>query len=187
MKIVPYPNAWLARAEAEWTRVKGPSDPDRWAASARAFSYGYVYEQARSTWRLAEALLAAGRREEGAAAAADAHATAARLGAEPLRAALEALGRRARLDLGAGPSTGDGGGAGLTPRELEVVRLVAAGMSNSQIAEALFISPKTASVHVSNIMAKFGVHTRTEAAATAHRLGLDRAEIEPDPPPSIRS
>ena len=62
---------------------------------------------------------------------------------------------------------------GLTPRELEVLRLVAAGRSNGQIAEALFISRKTASVHVSNILAKLGVHTRTEAAAAAHRLGLD--------------
>jgi DNA-binding NarL/FixJ family response regulator len=54
-----------------------------------------------------------------------------------------------------------------------VLRLVAAGRSNGQIAEALFISRKTASVHVSNILAKLGVHTRTEAAAEAHRLGLD--------------
>ena len=61
------------------------------------------------------------------------------------------------------------------PRELEVLRLVAAGRSNGQIAEALFISRKTASVHVSNILAKLGVHTRTEAAAAAHRLGLDDA------------
>jgi DNA-binding NarL/FixJ family response regulator len=65
------------------------------------------------------------------------------------------------------------GAAGLTPRELEVLRLVAAGRSNGQIAEALFISRKTASVHVSNILAKLGVHSRTEAAAAAHRLGLD--------------
>ena len=61
---------------------------------------------------------------------------------------------------------------GLTPRELEVLRLVAAGRSNQQIAGELFISPKTASVHVSNILGKLGVTSRVEAAATAHRLHL---------------
>jgi DNA-binding NarL/FixJ family response regulator len=55
-----------------------------------------------------------------------------------------------------------------------VLALVAAGRSNRQIAQALFISPKTASVHVSNILAKLGVANRVEAAAAAHRLGLDR-------------
>jgi DNA-binding NarL/FixJ family response regulator len=96
-----------------------------------------------------------------------------RLGAEPLRAEVEALARRARLDLGQAVAPPADTAAGLTPRELEVLRLVAAGRSNSQIAGELFISPKTASVHVSNILAKLGVHTRVEAAATAHRLGLD--------------
>ena len=60
-----------------------------------------------------------------------------------------------------------------------MLRLVAAGRSNSQIAGELFISPKTASVHVSNILAKLGVHTRVEAAATAHRLGLDGVQTSP--------
>jgi DNA-binding CsgD family transcriptional regulator len=62
---------------------------------------------------------------------------------------------------------------GLTRREAEVLALVASGRSNGQIAQALFISPKTASVHVSNILAKLGVRTRVEAAAVTHRLGLD--------------
>ena len=61
---------------------------------------------------------------------------------------------------------------GLTARELEVLRLVAAGRSNREIASELFISVKTASVHVSNILAKLGVTSRGEAAATAHRLRL---------------
>jgi len=171
-QIGPEALAWLERAEAEWTRLQGRSDPDRWAASAEAFGYGYVYEEARSRWRLAEALLLDSRRDEAEAQARAAHATALRLGAAPLRAEVEALARRGRLDLGdaAPPSQG---AAGLTPRELEVLRLVAAGRSNGQIAEALFISRKTASVHVSNILAKLDVHSRTEAAAAAHRLGLD--------------
>jgi DNA-binding NarL/FixJ family response regulator len=64
--------------------------------------------------------------------------------------------------------------AGLTPREVEVLRLLVEGRSNRQIAEQLFISGKTASVHVTNILAKLGVHSRLEAAATARRLGLDQ-------------
>ena len=173
-QVGPEAVAWLARAEAEWTRVEGRSDPAGWAAAADAFGYGYLYEEARCRWRLAEALLGDGRRQEAAEAARAAHEIAERLGAGPLLAELEALGRRGRLDLGVEPPGQPGAAApGLTPRELEVLRLVAAGRSNGQIAEALFISRKTASVHVSNILAKLGVHTRTEAAAEAHRLGLD--------------
>jgi DNA-binding CsgD family transcriptional regulator len=171
-QVGPEALAWLARAEADFTRLEGRSDPDRWAAAAEAFGYGYVYEEARARWRLAEALLLDGRHGEAQAQAAAAHATAVGLGAEPLRAELEALARRGRLDLGPAAPPSEGA-AGLTPRELEVLRLVAAGRSNGQIAEALFISRKTASVHVSNILAKLGVHSRTEAAAAAHRLGLD--------------
>jgi DNA-binding NarL/FixJ family response regulator len=62
--------------------------------------------------------------------------------------------------------------AGLTSREIEVLQLVAAGRSNGEIGTALFISTKTASVHVSNILAKLGVSGRGEAAAVAHRVGL---------------
>ncbi|MGZ0235660.1 helix-turn-helix domain-containing protein, partial [Streptomyces sp. CPS1] len=67
---------------------------------------------------------------------------------------------------------------GLTTREREVLRLVAAGRTNRQIAEELFISPKTVSVHVSNILAKLGVSSRGEAAALAHRLGLFPARAQ---------
>ncbi|HET9290884.1 MAG TPA: AAA family ATPase [Actinomycetes bacterium] len=171
-QVGPEALAWLARAEAEWARAEGRPDPDRWSAAADAFGYGYLYEEARCRWRLVEALLTGGDRDRAAEQALAAHELAERLGAGPLLAALEALGRRGRLDLGGQAQPGPDA-PGLTPRELEVLRLVAAGRSNGQIAEALFISRKTASVHVSNILAKLGVAGRVEAAAVAHRLGLD--------------
>ncbi|HEV8164695.1 MAG TPA: response regulator transcription factor [Actinomycetota bacterium] len=103
------------------------------------------------------------------------------LGARLLAAEIDALGRRARIEL-ALPEATPGGPApappplpdefGLTPREREVLALVADGRSNRQIAEALFISNKTASVHVSHILAKLGVTSRVEAAAVADRLRL---------------
>jgi DNA-binding CsgD family transcriptional regulator len=162
-----------AKAEAEWTRLEGRSDPARWQAAVEAFSYGNVYAVARCQWRLAEALAAVGDRERATTAARAAHATAAGLGAGPLRAALEALARRGRLDLGAGLPA-EQRLAGLTPRELEVLRLLVEGRTNRQIAEQLFISGKTASVHVTNLLSKLGVHSRLEAAAMARRLGLEQ-------------
>jgi DNA-binding NarL/FixJ family response regulator len=165
--------AWLAKAEAEVTRLEGHSDPARWQAAVNAFSFGTVYEMARCQWRLVEALLDSGQREQAVAAAREAYQTAVRLGAAPLQAELEALGRRGRLGLGTGVPT-EPNLAGLTPRELEVLRLLVAGRSNRQIAEALFISGKTVSVHVTNILMKLGVHSRLEAAVRARDLGLDR-------------
>jgi DNA-binding NarL/FixJ family response regulator/tetratricopeptide (TPR) repeat protein len=166
-----------AKAEAEWTRLQGHSDPARWQAAVDAFSYGNVYAVARCQWRLAEALAGAGDRDQATTAARAAHATATRLGAAPLQSAIQALARRGRLDLGVGlPAQRKL--AGLTPRELEVLRLLVEGRSNRQIAETLFISGKTAGVHVTNLLAKLGVHSRLEAAAMARRLGLERVGSE---------
>jgi DNA-binding CsgD family transcriptional regulator len=100
-----------------------------------------------------------------------AYRTAVRLQAEPLCRALEVLARRSRLAIGA--RRGRSNASGLTPRELEVLRLLVDGRSSRQIAETLFISGKTANVHVTNILAKLGVHSRLEAAARARDLGLD--------------
>ncbi|MGK5170830.1 helix-turn-helix transcriptional regulator [Geodermatophilus sp. CPCC 205761] len=165
--------AWQARVEAEAARLAGRVEPRRWRAAVDAFGYGHVYEQARSRWRLAEALLAADEREAAAEELRAAAAVAVRLGAAPLRAAVVALARRGRL-------ASDLPGAGrvvetasvFTPRETEVLRLLAQGRTNRQIGAELYISEKTASVHVSNILAKLGAGGRTEAVALAASRGL---------------
>ena len=98
--------------------------------------------------------------------------TAERLGARPLAEQISDLAHRARgtVDHARTPTGPDR--FGLTGREFEVLRLVTDGQTNREIAEILFISPKTASVHVSNILAKLGTASRTEAAAKAHALRL---------------
>jgi DNA-binding NarL/FixJ family response regulator len=165
--------AWMARVEAEEARLLGRADPELWRAAVEAFGYGHVYEQARSRWRLAEALLATDDREAASAEARTAHEVAVRLEAEPLRRAVEALARRGRLDVplpGAARSADPD--AVLTPREVEVLALLAQGRTNRQIGATLYISEKTASVHVSNILAKFGAASRAEAVAIAAARGL---------------
>ena len=171
----PEGRGWLARCEAEYARLTGTNSPDTWERALAEFGPGYVYETARTQWRLAEALVEAGRRDEAVGVWRAARDTATQLGAAPLAAALDDLARRARLDHGNGTS-GHGNGAGgtsrlaaLTDREREVLRLIARGMSNREIGTELFITPKTASVHVSNILAKLGAASRTEAAAIAYR------------------
>ncbi|QYG94833.1 AAA family ATPase [Iamia sp. SCSIO 61187] len=113
---------------------------------------------------VARALIALGRAPE-----AKPHADAARelLARWPgyRRQQLETLDRR----LGGAPADDASGIESLTPREREVLALVAEGLSNGELAERLYISPRTAGVHVSNILAKLGVSRRTEAAAWAHR------------------
>jgi DNA-binding CsgD family transcriptional regulator len=164
--------AWLARVEAEAARLRGTADPELWRAAVDAFGYGHVYEVARSRWRLAEALLGTDDRAEAAEQAGAAHEVAVRLGAVPLRTAVEALVRRGRLDVdlpGVRPTAVD---AVLTAREAEVLALLAQGRTNRQIGAALYISEKTASVHVSNIIAKLAASGRTEAVAIAASRGL---------------
>ena len=110
-----------------------------------------------------------------------AHQTTVALGALPLRREIELLAHRGRLHLQEPVDTTAWPEAppiptaplGLTRRKVEVLALVAEGRTKRQIGQALFITPKTVSVHVSNILAKLGVASRVEAAAIAHRLGLD--------------
>ena len=166
----PEGRGWLARAEAEYQRLIGLNTPAGWEKTLAEFRPGYVYETARTQWRLAEALAGSGRPREAADVCRAASATAAELRAEPLRAALDDLARRLGLDAGGSrDAVRDGASsvAALTRREREVLRLMSRGLSNRQIGEELFITRKTASVHVSNILAKLGAATRTEAAAIA--------------------
>ena len=163
----------------ELARAQGRRDIDGWTGTAAAWeAIGRPMLVAYSTFRVAEARLGQqGDRVERAAAAdalRSAHAIARGLGAAPLLDAIERLARHARIDVSSRvdvvtPSDP----LGLTDREAEVLRLVAAGRSNQQIADTLFITRKTASVHVSNILGKLGVSNRVEAAAVAQRLGLD--------------
>ena len=154
-------------------RRPATNGPEAWRAVLDAFGPEYVYETARTQWRLAEALAEAGRRDEAEQQWRRPPRTADRLGAAPLRRALDDLARagqdrhRARSRC---PTAR--GSASLTSREREVLRLIAAGRSNREIGAVLFIAPKTASVHVSNILGKLGAASRTEAAAIAHREGL---------------
>ncbi|UFR06494.1 AAA family ATPase [Streptomyces sp. Go40/10] len=168
----PEGQAWLVRAEAEWATVASGPDPGAWERAVAAFGYGDGYEQARCRLRYARALLAVERRAEAAEQARLARETAAGLGAAPLLEDVDALVRRGRLGAAA-PAAGH---VPLTARERDVLRLLARGRSNRQIGEELFITGKTASVHVSNILAKLGAASRTEAVAVAYRRGLIASE-----------
>jgi DNA-binding CsgD family transcriptional regulator/tetratricopeptide (TPR) repeat protein len=179
----PRTEAQAMLGEAELARLGGHSDPDLWAAAAQAWErLGEPYPNAYARWREAEALLLGGVvREQVEPSLRAAHATASELGAAPLRAEIEALARRGRLNLGTDAATTPPPAPqppspldrlGLTAREQEVLALVALGRTNRQIAETLFISPKTATAHVSNILGKLGVNNRVEAATIAHRLGI---------------
>lgn len=167
--------AHLCFAEASLTRLTA-ADPDAWAAAVRC------WEDAPDAWlaaaarlREAEASVATGDLARAAAALQDAQARASALGSPPLLDAVAAVARRSRLSVEAPPAAvvarASADRLGLTAREAEVLARLAAGDTNRQIGEALYISEKTASVHVSNILRKLGVTSRVDAAAIAQRLG----------------
>ena len=183
--------AALATVEAERTRVEGRSEAAAWLSAAAAWdAVPMPYPAAGARARAGEAvLMVRGPRDEAARLLREAHAAATQLGAKPLRTAVEALASRSRIGLepvpGAlatdepGPEAAAAAAAtagdpatilGLSAREWEVLELVAAGRSNAEIAGELFISPKTASVHVTHILDKLGVNNRVEAATIAVRV-----------------
>lgn len=181
-QLGPEGQAWVARARAELCRLRwlaGEEAPpdlgEQWDdVTARFATYGHRYEEARSRLRAIEARVAAG---QSVSDDADLVRRAADdLGSPALRADLDAMiggspgstsPRPARSPSGAPASAPD-----LTSREREVLELVAAGLTNGEIGRRLFISTKTVSVHVSNILAKLGAGSRTEAAAVARQRGL---------------
>ncbi|WP_281904938.1 helix-turn-helix transcriptional regulator [Phytohabitans aurantiacus] len=165
-----YPAELAARAEVAATFASDPLPAWQAAVAARRVD-GQPYELGRALLWLAEAAAAAGERAVVAEALEEAGAIAAELDARLLQDGLDTLARRVGLRT-AGRSSAVAETELLTEREREVLRLVAEGLSNRLIAERLYISPKTASVHVSRIIAKLDVANRVEAAAVAHRLGL---------------
>jgi DNA-binding CsgD family transcriptional regulator len=174
----------LLLARAELSRLEGRSHPERWRTAAAAWErLEHPFDAAYAHFREAEALLTGGAsRPRSEQVLRRAHQTAITLEAGPLRREIELLAQRGRLRLEEPVDTTAAANAlsspatslGLTQREAEVLALVAEGRTNRQIGQALFITPKTASVHVSRILTKLGVTGRGEAAAVAHRLGLDQ-------------
>ena len=185
--------AFLAHCDAELARARRDACAGEWRALAdRWDERGERYPAAYAAFRAAEAELVATARPDGAARARaldllrQASETAAELGAAPLLADIDALARRARLELALEPAAEEAPAApadelGMTPRELDVLRLLAEGRSNGDIGRALFISTKTASTHVSNILRKLNAANRVEAAGVAIRLGLSGGTEEPEP------
>jgi len=173
----PVQRAALLGARAEASRAAGAADPAAYARAAAAWDeVGRAEPAARMRWREAEAHILAGDREAATEPTRAAHAAALRIGAGWLRAEIEDLAARARLDLGAAEDEGEPPEEedtfGLTARERQVLALLAEGATNREIGATLFMAEKTASVHVSRILMKLNARTRTEAAAVAHRHQL---------------
>jgi DNA-binding CsgD family transcriptional regulator len=165
-----------AVAQAQLSRIPGPGNPELWARVADD-SLADPYLAGIARYQEGAALLASRGSRRRATTMLRAADTAARdLLAGPLRAEIEALARAARIDLGQAAVTPrpppDPAGVGLTPREREVLALLGNGLSNARIASTLYISEKTASVHVSNILRKLGVTSRVQAATTPAKLKL---------------
>jgi DNA-binding CsgD family transcriptional regulator len=182
--IPPVVRASRAVCAAHASRIRGAGDAALWADARRHWETCHdPYHAAYARWREAEALLAAGGdREAAEVLMREAHTVVDELGARPLREELETLARRARIQLGQEAPREAAANTGLeqldlTPRETEVLALLAGGLTNREIGAELFISKKTASVHVSRILTKLSVRNRAAAGAAAYHLGLAPALI----------
>jgi DNA-binding CsgD family transcriptional regulator len=193
LPLPPSALAWVATANAEIARADGTPAGDLWAGAVAAWDAAPdAYQAAYARFRHAEdALRRSGVKADVAGELDTARRATIRLGAAPLRAEIETLAGRARIKLdraaateaaetrdarrpASKPRTAARAASphGLSAREIEVLRLVAAGRSNGEIAERLFITRKTAGVHVTHILDKLGVSNRVEAAMAAARMGL---------------
>ncbi|MFI6675897.1 LuxR C-terminal-related transcriptional regulator [Kribbella sp. NPDC050470] len=183
--------ALAAIVDGERSRIRGTPDPAPWRIVVQEWAaLGRPYWEAQARLRVAEALLAQrgqpGARAEATNELETARHIAERLGAAPLLGQIQELAKLARIQLDDSVTEHHGQGAvttdshpPLTERELQVLALVAAGRTNREIGEALYMSPKTASVHVTHILEKLGVRTRIQAATKATQLGLTG-----NPPPT---
>ena len=176
--ILPEAAAWLIVAQAHHARAHGNPDADLWTDAAERFdALAVPYPAAVAHYHEAVAWLRSrSGRQRAATAAHTALAIAERLGATPLADQVRLLAQRARLDLSDPPAPAAAEAdplraLGISAREAEVLRLLALGRTNRQIANELYISEKTASVHVSHLLRKLGVANRIEASAIAQRLG----------------
>jgi len=172
--------AWHLASLADLERARGTGDPAPWRAAADAWAALERGPQvAYNRWREAETHASRGDSAAASEAAGAALEISRRLGATWLTAELESLAARARFTVGpTTPAAPEAPAAeadpfGLTPRERQVLSLVAEGSTNREVGERLFMAEKTASVHVSRILRKLGVSSRTQAAAVAHRFGLE--------------
>jgi DNA-binding CsgD family transcriptional regulator/tetratricopeptide (TPR) repeat protein len=187
-------SAEVATAEADWARLR-PGESDevaRWRdAVGRWDALGFPYPAAHARWRLSHALLSrSGSSAEASQELRSTLAAADALGANALARQIRKLGARARVDLQSVLSDEDssareaatpGTSTGLTARERQVLELLAEGLTNQRIAKTLFITEKTASVHVTHILAKLQVTNRSEAGAIARRHGKAPADGEASP------
>ena len=172
---LPALQGYIALTAAEAERASANPVLEAWSTAADAWrAAGELPRLAYCLFRLADAQLLTGERTAAASSLIEAAEIAADLRAKSLLDEIEDLAKRARIPLGGEPveETDENQRLGLTAREIEVLRLLADGRSNLDIAERLYISRKTASVHVSNILAKLGAGNRGEAAAIAFRTGL---------------
>ncbi|MEU8224165.1 LuxR C-terminal-related transcriptional regulator [Kribbella sp. NPDC048915] len=177
--------AVAAVIDGERARARGSFDPRPWLRAAHEwFALGRPYDEARARFRAAEAILASRRgvmaRRSAAQQLVAACRLAQRLRAGPLLHEIDRVARLGRIDAErpdnahAEHSRAPAGPKALTEREQQVLALLAAGLTNREIGRALYMSPKTASVHVTHILGKLGVRSRVQAAAVAGRLRLDR-------------
>jgi DNA-binding NarL/FixJ family response regulator len=164
--------ALRAEIEAEMTRRSGAADPELWSVCSRAWSVANrPYDRAYARLREAEALFSVGARESAKEALRDAAAAASALGARPLRGLADELARRARVS-SEPPRPRESHRDEPTRRELDVLTLLAEGLTNREIAARLFLSPRTVGIHVSRLHQKLDAHTRGEAVAVARRRGI---------------